>query len=127
MTDLSKRLREPLVLSILIIALAGWIAFFAMWINAANQGGQQQQVIAELTAERDDVAARLTEREADGTLADTEAQLATAQQDLAAVTASRDNLNTELAQRESELATATEELETLRADAAAVEQQLADA
>ncbi|MBU1560140.1 MAG: hypothetical protein KKE70_04720, partial [Alphaproteobacteria bacterium] len=114
MTDLSKRLREPLVLSILIIALAGWIAFFAMWINAANQGGQQQQVIAALTAERDDVAARLTEREtADGTLADTEAQLATAQQDLAAVTASRDNLNTELAQRESELATATEELETL--------------
>ena len=31
MADLSHRLREPLVLTILVLAIAGWLAFLAMF------------------------------------------------------------------------------------------------
>jgi len=33
MSDLSKRLRDPLVLIILVIAVAGWLAFIAIRAN----------------------------------------------------------------------------------------------
>jgi DNA repair exonuclease SbcCD ATPase subunit len=124
MSDLSQRLRDPLVMIILVIAIAGWLAFFAMWINAANQAGQLQQTVASLTSERDDVAQRLTAHEtAQGELATLQEQIAQAQQDLAANSASLETVRNDLGARQKDLDTVTADLEARRTETTELQQQ----
>lgn len=124
MSDLSQRLRDPLVMIILVIAVAGWLAFLAMWINAANQSGQLQQSIATLTTERDDVAQRLSEQEtAQGQLADIQGQITAAQEDLAANTASLETVRNDLTARQQDLNTVTADLEARRTETTELQQQ----
>lgn len=128
MSSLSQRLREPLVLAILVIAVAGWVAFLAIWFNSSQQSGEYQQSISALTTERDSTVASLEEQVAtNGALAETQAALSKARQDLAAATASTENVNSELATRQEELDTASTALEERLAEANAARQLQADA
>lgn len=128
MANLSQRLREPLVLFLLVAAAFGWVAFFAMWINASTQGGTQQQTIAQLTAERDAATSQLSERAATGgSLQEVQRQLAAGQQELESVTASLDTARADLAAVSEELATNQAALETTRAETNAVNEQAAAA
>ncbi|MBJ7578283.1 hypothetical protein JHC09_10345 [Devosia sp. MC532] len=112
MTDLSRRLREPLPLVLLVLAVAGWIAFVAMWINAGLSDRQQQGTLALLTSERDQLSATLAERDrTHGQIAQANAKLLDVEQQLGSVSTAFTAASTELEARQNELAQAVTHLE----------------
>ncbi|NGP18484.1 coiled-coil domain-containing protein [Devosia aurantiaca] len=128
MPNMSQRLREPLVLTILVLAIAGWLAFLAVWINSSGQSSNLQNQVSTLTSERDSLRGDLTLREqSDGALADVEAELATLQQQRDEAAAALETANTDLDARRSELDTTTQDLATRRSEAGAFEEDLASA
>lgn len=135
MTDLSRRLREPLPLALLVLAVAGWIAVLAMWINTSMSSGQHQETLAHLSTERDQLAANLAERErTQGAIAQANAKLLDVEHQLGTVSTAFTAASTELEARQNELAQAVTQLEettssteTLLAQAEAAKQLLNEA
>ncbi|WIJ26091.1 hypothetical protein [Devosia sp. RR2S18] len=125
MASASKRLRDPLVLVILVLAVAGWLAFLAMWINSNSQYQEQQEALVLLTTERDTLAAAVAEREAaEGSLAEIEAQITAAQQELAQSNAALETAQAELQTAQQNLSTTAAELEARRQELAGLTDQV---
>lgn len=128
MPDFSQRLREPLVLTILVLAVAGWLAFLAMWANSAGQAGRLQAEVTTLTGERDAARTTLSEREqTEGAISDAKADLATVQTSLEQAKTDLSTTSSDLKARNDELDQASQSLEGQKQQAADLQKQMDEA
>ena len=128
MADFSQRLREPMVLALLVVAAIGWVAFFAMWFNSATQYGSQQETVAMLMTERDVAQAQLAEITAtSGTLEELRGQASSSQAKLDATTQALETARADLSSRNDELVALDLQLETKQAVAEQLDTQVATA
>jgi predicted nucleic acid-binding Zn-ribbon protein len=126
--DLKAELTRPLALILAVLAVLGWSLFvLTSWSSAATQKAQRVR-IADLTEKRDTAVAELARQvQASGALADLQAKVAGAQQDLSRVSQTRADVQADLAAAQKGLSNARRELSEADRTLQSQNQKLADA
>jgi chromosome segregation ATPase len=115
------KLREPLPLTLAVVAVVGWVAFFVVWIASGVQQSNIQDQIAQIEGERDALVAQIGDREA------ADAELVALREEIETVSSERDTVTAEYDAVAAQLEETRARLDDANSESELASQQASDA